>query len=358
LLQSKVAVLLAYLKTTGDASNRGAHPFYPDNRCEVKYTFLCHGVANEIAVTFATCCNQTMDVQGVGDGPVAAELSGALRSLPGHAVLASPAPGDTVTAFLHEVSAPEVLRFLATLELPPPPEMAARVEGLIRAAVSAAAEGNVQHALASLTELAPLDPGRAETLEIEPGLASIRAEVGRLMFQLTSTAHADAGLRLVQATHLLQAAGSVEIVRHEINPEIAILIAGRLLEAGGYANNMHSIEVSQTLINPYASAPAAAPPPIPDPRSIPTRAAHAIPALRNRWMPRIKKLWLRAPLLVLLLVWLALGFSGGSVFAALRKFWPQAWPESLVAGGFEVWALGFLALIAYGFYARVRHIRW
>jgi len=105
-------------------------------------------------------------------------------------------------------------------------------------------------------------------------------------------------------------------------------------------------------------APAAVPPPISDPRIVPTRAAHARPVIRIPWMPRIKKLWLRAPLLVLLLLWFTLGFSGGSVYAALRKFWPHAWPESLVAGAFEVWALGFLALIAYGFYARVRNIRW
>jgi hypothetical protein len=69
-------------------------------------------------------------------------------------------------------------------------------------------------------------------------------------------------------------------------------------------------------------------------------------------------LWQRAPLLVMLLVWFAVGFSGGCVFALLRSYWPEMWPESLVADGFEVWGLGFLALIGFGFYARVRNIRW
>jgi hypothetical protein len=55
------------------------------------------------------------------------------------------------------------------------------------------------------------------------------------------------------------------------------------------------------------------------------------------------------------LAWLAAGFSGGCISVALRKYWPQT--ESLVAGGFEVWAVGFLALIAFGFFARVRNIR-
>jgi hypothetical protein len=75
-------------------------------------------------------------------------------------------------------------------------------------------------------------------------------------------------------------------------------------------------------------------------------------------MNRIRKLWLRAPLLVLLLAWLAAGFVGGLASAILRIYWPQGWPESLAAAGFEVWGVGFLALVMFGFYARVRDARW
>jgi hypothetical protein len=305
-----------------------------------------------------------MDIRGVDGGSTGAELSSALRGLPGlkdHGPAGLPSlaqSGDTVTAILSELSDPQVVRFLELMEQPPLPEMAARLDDLIRASVSAAAEGNVPQALAKLAEFAALNPRRAESLEAVPGLASIHEEVGRLMFRLTSAAQLDAELRLGHAAHLIQAADSGRHLEQEIKPETAILIAGRLLEAGGYANSMRSTELSQMAINQYAFAPTPAPLSMADSRSAPIRSAHASLGLRNRWIPRIKRLWQRAPLLVMLLVWLATGFSGGCVFALLRNYWPDMWPESLVADGFEVWGLGFLALIGFGFYARVRNIRW
>jgi hypothetical protein len=305
-----------------------------------------------------------MDMRGVEGGPVGTELSSALRGLPrlsdnGFAALPSLAQSDdTITAILRELSDPEVVRFLELLEQPPLPEMATQLDDLIRASVSAAAEGNVPQALARLAEFAALNPRRAETLDAVPGLASIREEVERLLFRLTSEAQLDAELRFGHATLLLQAGDTGKHMEQEINPEIAILIAGRLLEAGGYANCMRSTELSQMLINQYGFAPTAAPLPIAVRRSIPIRSANAGLGLRIPWMPRIKRLWQRAPLLVLLLVWFAVGGSGGCVFALLRNYWPEMWPGSLVADGFEVWGLGFLALIGFGFYARVRNIRW
>lgn len=216
-----------------------------------------------------------MDVGGVGAGPTGTEFSSALRGLAGSkgqglvALAALAQSDDTIAAMLLELSKPEVVRFLETIERPPAPETAARLEGLLRASVSAAAEGNVQQALVKLAEFAALDPRRAETLETEPGLASIRADVGRLLFRLASAAQLDAELRLGQATHLLQAVGSKELMGQEIRPEIAILIAGRLLEAGGYANCMRSAELSQMPINQYGWAPTPAPLPVVDPSSVP-----------------------------------------------------------------------------------------
>ena len=207
--------------------------------------------------------------------------------------------------------------------------------------VSAAADGNVQEALVKLAEFAVLDPRRAETLETEPGLASIHADVRQFLFRLASSAQMDAESRLGQATRFLQAAGSKELPGQEMKPEIVILIAGRLLEAGGYANCVRSAELSQMTINLYGGAPTPATLSLTDPRSIAIGSAHDNLGLRNKWMPRIRKLWLRAPLLVLLLVWLAVGLVAGSVSALLRTCWPQMWPESLVAVGFEIWEVGF-----------------
>ncbi len=156
-----------------------------------------------------------MDIRGVDGGPTGAELSSRTRwancPLKDHGPEGLPSlaqSGDTITAILSELSDPEVVRFLELLEQPPLPEMAARLDELIRASVSAVADGNVQQALAKLTEFAALNPRRAETLDAVPGLASIREEVGRLMFRMTSAAQLDAELRLGHATHLLPGRGA------------------------------------------------------------------------------------------------------------------------------------------------------
>ena len=305
-----------------------------------------------------------MDVRGVGaGGPAGTEFSSALRALagpkgPALAALAGLAPsGDTVTTLLRELSESEVAKLLEVIERPLLPENAARLPDLFRASVSAVAEGNIQQALVKLAEFAKLNPRLAESLEAEPELASIRADVGQLLFRLASAAQLDAESRLRQATQLLQAAGSKESLGHEIRPEIALLIAGRLLEAGGYANCMLSAEFSQMPINQYGWAPTPPLLPLADPKGVPHRSAHARPMSGNRWMQRVRRLWQRAPLLVLLLVWLAVGIVGGSVSALLRSYAPQTLSESLVAAAFEVWGMGFLALVGFGFYMRVRHLR-
>jgi hypothetical protein len=312
-----------------------------------------------------------MEVPGVGAGLTGAGLSSLLRGLagPGGPAAAkgdllaalgnATQPGDAVSAFLHQLSEPEVVRFLAIIERPMPAETVARVEALLRASVSAAAEGNAPQAVAKLAELAALDPRRAETLELEPGLAPLRPEVRQLLARLSSAAHLDAESRLGQATQLLEAAGTRQLVGQEIRPEIAILIAGRLLEAGGYANCVRSAEASQLVINAYSFAPTPAPLPLPldDPRPTAAPPARPSPGFLRQWLPWLRQLWQRAPLLVLLVVWLAIGFGGGSASAIWRSFWPLTWPETLASWGFDAWGVGFLALIGFGFYARVRHWR-
>ena len=73
-----------------------------------------------------------MDVHGVGAGPglTGTEFSGALRGLAGPkgdglAALAGLAQsGDTISALLSELSAPEVVKLLEIIERPPLPEIA------------------------------------------------------------------------------------------------------------------------------------------------------------------------------------------------------------------------------------------
>lgn len=312
-----------------------------------------------------------MDVSGVGSGPTGAEFSSALRALagpkpPGLDALAGVAhSGDASTSLLGELSELELVSLLQIFDRRLTPDIAARVDGLLRASVSAVAEGNVAQALLKLTEIATLDPRRAETLGTEPGLAAIRPDVGRLLFRLASTARLDAEARLEQATHLGQTArpneldGEVtgKLAGQAVRPEIAILIAGRLLEAGGYVNCVHSAELSRVLISQYGWVPAPVPTPLMELTSSPIRRAHASLDLLRRWTPWMKRLWLRAPLLFLLLAWFAVGVAVGSISAVIRNYWPQICPQPAVALGFEIWGVGFLALILFALYASVRYPR-
>ena len=199
--------------------------------------------------------------------------------------------------------------------------------------------------------------GPKESVGSEPGLASRSPEVGQFLVRPESLARLDAESRIAQLTHALEPAGLKESARQEFRPEIAILIAGRLLEAGGYANYISSATLSQMAIIQYNFLPSPAPQSRVDPKSAPIPLAHTSAGLPSRWAPRIRKLWRRAPLLVLLLGWLAIGFVGGSVSAILRSYWPETWPASLVSWGFDVWGIGFLALVGLGFYAKVRDWR-
>lgn len=65
-----------------------------------------------------------------------------------------------------------------------------------------------------------------------------------------------------------------------------------------------------------------------------------------------RRLWRRAPLLVLLLGWLATGLCAGM---AAILFAASAAPVNAI---FNLWAVGFLAIAGFGFYARVRNIRF
>jgi hypothetical protein len=70
------------------------------------------------------------------------------------------------------------------------------------------------------------------------------------------------------------------------------------------------------------------------------------------------RLWMRAPLLVLLLSWFALGLSAGAVMLLLRAAAPASSITTLLNDAFNLWGLGFVALAGFGFYARVRNVRF
>ena len=81
-------------------------------------------------------------------------------------------------------------------------------------------------------------------------------------------------------------------------------------------------------------------------------------ALASKFGHWLKALWVRAPLLILLVSWFTLGLAAMGVAAVLHFFWPGQFPLSIIDSGFAVWGIGLLALIGFGFYMRVRHVRF
>jgi hypothetical protein len=298
-----------------------------------------------------------MDVRGVSGSPGPEALSalrGAAAPKP-----ATAAPGglgaDAVASLIGELAASDIAGLLAKIEPIPTADHALQVQNLLQTAFEAAAKGDTPRALSTLAELAPLDPRRAESLESEPALGRIRGEVAALLSRLTAAAGLDAGAHLERALELLRTGAPDRAPAEGPRPDTAALTAGRLIDAGGYANFIRAGQLSQLVIDWCGLPPL--PVTLPGPKRTAAPEQH-FDAPRRQIPPTLRKLWRRAPLLVLLLGWLAVGLAGGLFYAGLRAVIPEAVPKPADAAGFGFWGMGFLALVGFGFYARVRNVRW
>lgn len=295
-----------------------------------------------------------MNIDGIGAGPRAADFS---RSPGAAAAKATPAgsaqfAGDLFVSSLQALSEVEMTALLSMVDLPDSPQQAGHLDDLLRAAVAATAAGDGNRAIGHLAEFAALSPKRAETLASIPSLSAIRGAVERLVARLAVAAKAKAETQLAQAVKLMESLGAKELVVREIRAENVILIAGRLLDAGGYANFVWSAELSRLVTVPR-----------------PTRVAQGVHggspsgkgifgATFTAIQSRTRRMWLRAPLLVLLLGWFVVGLAGGVFSALVRNYWPAMLPAPLVAGGFELWGVGFLGLIGVALYRSARNVRF
>ena len=313
-----------------------------------------------------------MDVSGVGAGPPAADFNRALRAL-GHTATSSSTAKSTSDMFvsvLQALSEVEMTALLAMVGRPESAQQAGRLDDLLRAAVAAIAEGDSNLAMVHLSEFAAISPKRAETLASLSSLSTLRNPVEQLVSRLNSAARMQAETQLAQATKLMDTIGDQNVIAREIRAENLIMVAGRLLDAGGYANCVWSAELSQLVIDPRLWAPSAVPVPaqVKNAKERGTAREAGIfaglsAATRIVWAKvqlkaRTRRLWFRAPLLVLFLAWLFLGIGGGVFSMLIRTYWPLILPASLVSDAFALWALGFLLLVAVGFYARIRGARF
>jgi hypothetical protein len=279
----------------------------------------------------------------------------------------------TDSAVIRELAVADLLKLTQILQPPSPPEIVARVEGLIQATVTAIHEGRREWAVGRFVEAVTTDPSRAEELRSNPDIQPIRNTVDQLLVRLTNVAKMDAETKLVAAERVIEDAGWQKLPHWETSPQALLQIGHRLLEAGGYANYLKTAELATTLQSAYWGASVIQPPLINAPNALKKEdtplgwrgaGATALALGYYSWeklrekLPRgLEALWQRAPLLALLGTWFVVGLGGGLFSVLAKALWPDSWVVAAGDFGFEVWGLGFLALVGFGFWATIRKPR-
>jgi hypothetical protein len=265
-----------------------------------------------------------MELPGVGPGAADADRFSVNRALPPPPPV-SPPTKDSVAGLLGDLARADLTSLLDMVENAPSAAVEAQGLSLLQAAVSAVMSHDSVRALQQLHQLAILDPRRAEGLTSEPGLASIRPAVGQLLSQLTGAAKLNAEGRLAEATHRWDAAAFKPLPAHEPNPDAVLLVATRLVEAGGLSNYVRSAAISNALLDDARWVPAFHPEPVP--AGNPTAASQ----FSLRW---------------LIAAWFVLGLAGACICWWLEYDRLQA--------VFEVWSAGLLLLACFGAWQRMR----
>jgi hypothetical protein len=209
---------------------------------------------------------------------------------------------------------------------------------LMRAAVSAAEEKDFVRALERARELVAMDPEQADTLEAEPGLESIRAEISQLLRELAVAARSDAEQKLAGANQALASDTAKLSDGDRADLRTLLSVAVQLFETGRQANYVRAGDLAEVVMVQCGWTPAGVPVWAP----VEVEAVQKSPG--KSW-----SLWQRAPLPILVLAWLALGIAGALPFALVHVGWPVA------AIALGLWGGGLVALVR--LYRRARRVR-
>jgi hypothetical protein len=235
------------------------------------------------------CCNEQVNIDAVNNGSSVPDPRVALP-LPELATLhrsshPSPPvlPEDSVSASLAEITAPPLRRLLQIVE----------------------------HRLAAL----PQATARAQT--VPTASTDVNREVNQ----------GDAERSVARAVHAMETAGSrAHRIPPGVDPQIVLALANRFIETGQPANYFRAAELGREVRSWYAQR---------DDEASPALSVREL-QLRSRSREALRRMWRRAPLLIMLTAWMAAG-----VLAALLPGVP-GW-------AFNVWALGFLAMVVFQF---------
>jgi hypothetical protein len=249
------------------------------------------------------CCNVDVDVPLSGSGSAGPAILARLE--------------DSVAGSLISLSTPEIRLLLTSIDTHRFSHDAI--------AIPEVAGHDTPHALAALSEYVTRHPEHAAALLTTPALAPIHAEVREMVHQVTEVARTEA-VRLVSTASLV--VGATVIFPQPMDGSAVLAVATRFIETGQLANYYRAADLGQALITAYT----------PRERIL----------IRRKLAAFASVLWRRAPLLALLLGWLAVGLAG-ALMAMLRLL-----SASTVQAGFELWGLGFLALVVFQFYVTTR----
>lgn len=327
----------------------------------------------------------------INTGPAAIAKSNLLTS-----PLGDMAIGDISAVLISEVATSDISKLGSILD-PQPDSVSIRTLDTLRMlAVQEITKGNAERAVGYLADYATRDPRRAEALPLEPDLAAVRDKIKSMVTRMTVVARMSAEDELSRAEQSASEKAG-KLADWDTHADVLIKLAHHLFEAGGYANYSRTSELARLVRNSVApaepmvqaalaaSATASPAPPVlqsgrmiqgldvpywvapdtyriqdlPD-EHVATRGSPRHPDdipegdMGNMLTALLGQLWRRAPLLVLMLAWLFAGGTGGVLFVMLSKISPESATIATGNSAFDLWGIGCLALVGYGFYMRVR----
>lgn len=313
-----------------------------------------------------------MNVGGVGNGPPdlpnplvrSTDTAGAIaavRSLAASAGLGE----DGAAMFFQGLAKTQITELFGLIEQTRLVQDPALLQGLLRTAVAAVADQDVPGAIDAVARLVTLSPERgAQMVNEEPALNPIRGAVQNLLQRLTLGAKSDAEQTLAIASQAIEMAAQRTVQSAGFDPKGLLAVADRLLETGQQINYVRAGELGQIVIaycqvpvteinasGPRKTSPAARRPLAAD------ALADSLPVVPREKpvLERLKAIWRRGPLLILLLGWCLLGLIGATFYYFV---WHVPGREPVSAGAVEIWVIGFLALVLFQFFVRTRNVKF
>jgi hypothetical protein len=320
---------------------------------------------------------------------------------------------DVSVTLWQQVASSDLAKLNQILQPPETTQTVQVLDTLLKHAIEQVNNGNEGRAVGYLADFATRAPGRAELLVSLPELEPVRAQMDTLLGRMTAVAKMSAEDGLARAGQSAEDLAT-KIPTWDTKPEVLVQLAHRLYEAGGYANYSRTSELTRALTTAAESATmhalAGAAPGVGGPHHVHTASAAqssaaagamvpgvtvpyvvspftqqglnianlpkdaeeelrraklaAAESAREKWedlkeivRETLGQLWTRAPLFVLMMIWLCLGVAGGITVSLLRQVSPDNPLIGMSDFGFQVWGLGFLGLVGFGFWARVRKER-